>query len=334
MHSAPPFLVPTLQGCLTPFEDQLKMPRCTATTQNGTQCRRQAEGPRCYQHTAAARVAPALDQAPVPAPEDQLIVAEMRRRHQAAQTAAIIREAEAQIRRAEFIIEQQRALIARNRPTLADFVRDGQNVHTPVAREGLHPIYEALAAYHLRAGGRPLMPWMTMAYDLSDRIYALPGQKKGLKFWLSFCCYAGHLLHPAMREFAHTINSTDTPVLRSARGRNLSLYEVMSIVFTAATALNNEDLWTRIAQEVLDGRGTCVQGKGMRLLNAFSGFEHLIGMSAPADPRSRNERLGDLFSALRMRELSAVEVQAEATRILDAEGVTEATERAVWLEAL
>jgi hypothetical protein len=276
----------------------------------------QAEGPPRYHRIAVPRVAPTP--------------AEMRRQQQAARTAAIIREAEAQIRRAEHIIAEQRALITRTNQTLSDFVRDSQNVHTPLARDGLHPIYEALEVY-LRAGGqRPLMPWMTMAYELSDLIYALPGQKKGFLAFL-FCRLG---LHPALREFAHTVNNTDTPVLRSASGKNLSLYEVMNIVFTTARALNNEDLWTRIAQEVLDGQGACLQGKGMRLLNAFSGFEHLIGMAAPADPRGRNERLGDLFSALRRRELPAEEVRVEATRILDAEGITEATERAVWLEAI
>ncbi len=300
-------------------------------TLQGRQCSRHTDGTLCYQHRPANRWdAAGVRVAPGPAPT----YAEARRQAAAARTDAIVREAQAQIRRAEQAIALGRAAEQmRETPnTLGAFVRDPQNVHTPVAREGLHPICEALGTYLLSGGHRPIMPWMEVAYELSDRIYALPGQKRG--FWASLFCRLG--LHPALREFAHTVNNTDTPVLRSARGRNMSLYEVMTIVFTAARALNNEDLWTRIAQEVLDGRGACAQGKGMRLLNAFSGFEHLIGMSAPADPRSRVERLGDLFSALRerSRELPTAEVQAEATQILDAEGVTEATERAVWLEAI
>jgi hypothetical protein len=298
------------------------MPRCSATTNVGRQCSRSAgaAGRFCHQHAQAAP-------APIPAP----------RRRQEAEAA--IRFAEEQIRRAQLVIAEQRAVIAsENENTLADFVRDRENVHTATARDGLYPIYAAIENYLARFGRPSLFRIFRARYDFIQRVRRLSGLPESRTRTLLRTTGVVWFFDHFTMLFAPPALVQLIPLLKEgttvSRGITRRFEHVLANIIDIAVHLNREDLWDRLAQELIYSQGVCLHGKAMRALNAFVGFEDLIGLPEPVDPRSPSERLGDLFSALRRRELPAEEARAEALRILEAEGVTGVGEQAAWLEAI
>lgn len=116
---------------------------------------------------------------------------------------------------------------------------------------------------------------------------------------------------------------------------NFTLREIIETSFYICNILNNNDLWNRVLQELEDGYDYCAVGVAARLMNAFSGFEHLIGLRDRVDPRSLSERLGDLFSALSKKDSLTLEQKIlEANTILTQNNVTDPDHRTAWIDAL
>jgi hypothetical protein len=128
--------------------------------------------------------------------------------------------------------------------------------------------------------------------------------------------------------------------VQTADGKKKARIDLKTLVIYAMYAVSTapiehrEPLRRRLIQEVEDGRGYCIPGRFARVLNAFAGFEEVVLGIKPVDPRSLNERLGDLFAALSRGQQTAEEKRAAAERILTENGVTEEAARAVWLTAL
>jgi hypothetical protein len=90
-----------------------------------------------------------------------------------------------------------------------------------------------------------------------------------------------------------------------------------------------------VLDELDDSLNVCAVGVASRLMNAFSGFEDLLGIKERIDPRSPAERVGDLFSALSKKDsLTHDQKIAEGNTILTENGITKEEERKAWLDAI
>jgi hypothetical protein len=131
-------------------------------------------------------------------------------------------------------------------------------------------------------------------------------------------------------EYYMTVNTPDRirRVIDLSEGLNLVLHGVMTAPVEYRTALRQ-----RLDEEVRESTGKCVAGCYARILNTFAGFEEVVLGIPPVDPRSLNERLGDLFGALAKREMNTDAKRAEGIRILTENGV-HGEAQATWLDAL
>jgi hypothetical protein len=131
-------------------------------------------------------------------------------------------------------------------------------------------------------------------------------------------------------EYFMTANNSDRTrrVIDLSEGLNLVLHGVMTAPIEHRTALRQ-----RLDEEVRESTGKCVAGCYARILNTFAGFEEVVLGIPPVDPRSLNERLGDLFGALAKREMDGAAKRAEGIRILTENGV-HGEAQDTWLNAL
>jgi hypothetical protein len=122
---------------------------------------------------------------------------------------------------------------------------------------------------------------------------------------------------------------------RTNRQVNCNLRTIVYVTLYLCKVLNNNDLWRRVLDELDDAMGVCAVGVASRLMNAFSGFEDLLGIKERIDPRSPAERVGDLFSALSKKDSLTLDQKiAEGNTILTENGITKEEERKGWLDAL
>jgi hypothetical protein len=122
---------------------------------------------------------------------------------------------------------------------------------------------------------------------------------------------------------------------RTNRQIDCNLRTIVYVTLYLCKVLNNNDLWRRVLDELDDAMGVCAVGVASRLMNAFSGFEDLLGMKERIDPRSPAERVGDLFSALSKRDSLTLDQKiAEGNTILTENGITKEEERKAWLDAI
>ncbi len=131
-------------------------------------------------------------------------------------------------------------------------------------------------------------------------------------------------------EYYMTVNNPDRTrrVIDLSEGLNLVLHGVMNAPIEHRMALRQ-----RLDEEVRESTGKCVAGCYARILNTFAGFEEVVLGIPPVDPRSLNERLGDLFAALAKRQINQDAKRAEGIRILSENGV-HGEAQATWLDAL
>ncbi len=131
-------------------------------------------------------------------------------------------------------------------------------------------------------------------------------------------------------EYYMTVNKPDRTrrVIDLSEGLNLVLHGIMTAPIEHRMALRQ-----RLDEEVRESTGKCVAGCYARILNTFAGFEEVVLGIPPVDPRSLNERLGDLFGALAKREMNDDARRAEGIRILTENGV-HGEDQAIWLDAL
>ena len=90
---------------------------------------------------------------------------------------------------------------------------------------------------------------------------------------------------------------------------------------------HRDDIFLRLAQEILEGIGMCTNGKMARLVNVLQGFDETLLVEAP------KEVFQDKFALLRKLPNAAGERGVAAQALFEEFSIPEA-ERAVWLEAL
>jgi hypothetical protein len=90
---------------------------------------------------------------------------------------------------------------------------------------------------------------------------------------------------------------------------------------------HRDDIFLRLAQEILEGIGMCTNGKMARLVNVLQGFDETLLVDAP------KEVFQDKFALLRKLPNAAGERGVAAQALFEEFSIPEA-ERAVWLEAL
>ncbi len=312
------------------------MPQCTSITANGRQCSRTVPDGviRCKQHQAMY--------------ERQTHTNHLENQHRQFQEAQnrVQQNAEEIRRREELRVIEA---LARERVRMAEVAaarilqelggllgempvhRDSQNVHRLDVRSSQEVILNALN----RKTPLPLHDTIRMYASqnarkkptILQRIFPFlkrqtPTPQTSFDYILTVAN-----LNP---EYFMTANNSDRirRVIDLSEGLNLVLHGVMTAPIEHRTALRQ-----RLDEEVRESTGKCVAGCYARILNTFAGFEEVVLGIPPVDPRSLNERLGDLFGALAKREMDGAAKRAEGIRILTENGV-HGEAQDTWLNAL
>jgi hypothetical protein len=352
---------------LNPFYSiQAKMPQCAAFTLQGVQCRRQAAANQtcCGQHVGltAEEIERRRQIVPLRLQEEENRRAARARLQERLngllEQRAARAEAHAQLDRQieQLLREAQEAQerVARAAGRLAARVqdahglgfnhaqpvhRDNQSVHRRDVNDAQKPVLAALLAKWPEHG---LL--VQNVVDIYNRTFPAPKKTFFQKLRGLFTMKPTGLPTEFAEVIAASVNTGRFGDYRleveTADGKKKARIDLKTLIIYAMYAVSTapiehrEPLRQRLIQEVEDGRGYCIPGRFARVLNAFAGFEEVVLGIAPVDPRSLNERLGDLFAALNRGQQTEDEKRAAAERILNENGVVEAAARAVWLEAL